>query len=151
MKLLTALLAVALIAPVAEAQDIAGKWTASYPRGIRNINGSEEAEMGTALVTFEVKGDSVFGTWHAQNTPRPSTPRALKGTFANGKLTLVAAPTEATIRRGPDDPGETIKMVGYFEAELKEGVLEGTMRNESTDGAIRNGPHKWTAKRAGSQ
>lgn len=148
MKMLTVLLAAALVAPAAAAaQDISGKWTASYPRGIRNINGVEEAEMGTALITLEIKGDSVFGTWHTQNTPRPSQPRALKGTFANGKMTLVAEATEATIRRAPDDPGETIRMVGYLEAELKDGVLEGTMRNESTDGAVRNGPLKWSAKR----
>ena len=149
MKMLTVLLAAALAAPaVAAAQDISGKWVASYPRGIRNINGVEQSEMGTALVTFEIKGDSVFGTWHAQNTPRPSQPRALKGTFANGKLNLIAEATEATIRRGPDDPGETIKMIGYFEVELKDGTLEGTVRNESTDGAVRNGPLKWTAKRS---
>ena len=150
MKLLTVVLAAALITPAAaEAQDIAGKWTAEYPRGIRNINGVEEAEMGTAIVTLEVKGDSVFGSWLPQNTPRPAQPRALKGTFTNGKLTLVAEPTEATIRRGGETSGgETIKMVGYFEAELKAGVLEGTIRNESTDGMIRNGPHKWSAKRS---
>jgi hypothetical protein len=149
MKLLTVLLAATLIAPAAaEAQDIAGKWTATYPRGIRNINGVEEAEVGTAIVTLEVKGDSVFGSWHPQNTPRPAQPRALKGTFTNGKLTLVAEATEATIRRGGGaSVGETIKMVGYFEAELKDGLLEGTIRNESTDGAIRNGPHKWSARR----
>ena len=149
MKLLTVLLATTLIAPAAtEAQDIAGKWTAAYPRGIRNINGVEEAEMGTAIVTLEVKGDSVFGSWYPQNTPRPAQPRALKGTFTNGKLTLVAEATEATIRRGGAmSGGETIKLVGYFEAEFKDGVLEGTMRSESADGTVRNGPHKWSARR----
>jgi hypothetical protein len=149
MKLLTVLLAATLIAPAAaEAQDIAGKWTATYPRGIRNINGVEEAEMGTATITLEVKGDSVFGSWHPQNTARPAQPRALKGTFTNGKLTMIAEPSEATIRRGGETSGgETIKLVGYFEAELKDGLLEGVIRNESTDGAIRNGPHKWSAKR----
>ena len=148
MKLITVLLAATLIAPAAaEAQDLAGKWTATYPRGIRNINGVEEAEMGTAIVTFELKNDSVFASWQPQNTPRPATPRVLKGTFANGKLNLVADATEATIRRPGDSVGETIKMIGYFEAELKDGVLEGTMRNESADGAVRNGPHKWSAKR----
>ena len=150
MKLLTVLLAAALFAPAAaEAQDITGKWTAAYPHGIRNINGVEEAQMGTAIVTLVVKGDSVFGSWHPQNTSRPAQPRGLKGTFTNGKLTLVAEPTEAMIRRGGEtNGGETIKMVGYFDAELKDGVLEGTIRNESTDGAIRNGPHKWTARRS---
>ena len=149
MKLLTVVLAAALIAPAAAAaQDIAGKWTATYPRAVRNINGVEEPEMGTAVVTLEVKGDSVFGSWHPQNTPRPAQPRALKGTFANGKLTLVAEATEATVRRGGGATGgETIKMVGYLEAELKDGLLDGTIRNERTDGMIRNGPHKWSARR----
>jgi len=147
MKLRPVLLAVVLCAPAAvDAQDIAGKWTATYPRGIRNINGSEQSEVGTALITFEVKGDSVFGTWHPQNTPVPATPRAVKGTFIKGKLTLVADPVEATIMRGGMG-SETIKMVTYFEAELKNGVLDGTMRSESTDGMISNGPHQWSAKR----
>ena len=53
MNLITVLLAAALMAPAAaDAQELAGKWTATYPRGIRNINGVEEAEMGTAIVTL---------------------------------------------------------------------------------------------------
>jgi hypothetical protein len=149
MKLLTILLASALVAPAAaDAQDIAGQWMASYPRAVRNINGVQNAEMGTAIVTLEVKGDSVFGTWLAQNTPNAAKPRALKGTFTNGKLNLVAEAMEATVRRGGEmNTGETVRMIGYFEAELKDGALEGTMRNESTDGMVRNGPLKWTAKR----
>ena len=146
MKLAALLLAAALAAPAAaHAQEIAGKWTATYPRNIRN---GEAGEMGTASLEFEVKGDSVFGVWQALNTPRPSSPRKLKGTFSNGKLTLVADAVEAQIRRGGgDSEGQTIQMIGYFEAELKDGALEGTLRNESTDGTIRNGPLKWSAKR----
>jgi hypothetical protein len=152
MKLFPVLLAMAICAPAAaEAQSIAGTWTASYPRAVRNINGVQDAEIGTAVVTLEVKGDSVFGTWLTQNTPNPAKPRALKGTFANGKLSLVAEAMEATVRRGGEtSTGQTISMIGYFEAELKDGKLEGTMRNESTDGTVRNGPLNWSATREAS-
>src|SRR5687768_13330025 len=87
MKLATSLLAVALLVPMAaQAQEIAGKWTATYPARVTNTNGNQEAEMGTAIVTIEQKGDSVFGTWHGQNTPVPSQPRTFRGTFTNGRL-----------------------------------------------------------------
>jgi hypothetical protein len=145
---LAASLFVVLAIPLtAHAQDIAGKWTASYPAAVRNTNGVQEAEMGTALVVFEQKGDSVFGTWHPQNTPAPAQPRAFRGTFTNGKLTFVSAPAEARVRRGGGDES-AVQMVTYFEGALKDGMIEGTLYSQSTDNMITTRAMKWSAKRA---
>ena len=153
MKLASAFLTVALLAPAtAQAQDIAGKWTAQFPQRVRMTNGSAAAEdLGTASLTLEVKGDSVFGIWHTQNTPNPSSPRKLSGTFINGKLTLVAEPTEARVRRsfngGTDGEESPIKLVTFYEGALKDGAIEGTLYSTSSDETIKTPPVKWTAKR----
>lgn len=102
--------------------------------------------MGTAVLVFEQKGDSVFGTWHPQNTPVPSQPRAIRGTFANGKLAFVGSPMEARVRRGDGD--ETpVQMVTYFEGAVKDGAIEGTLYSQSADNSIKTGTMKWSAKR----
>ena len=153
MKFATLLLAAALFVPAAaDAQDLAGKWTASYPQRVRMTNGvAEGQDLGTAILELEIKGDSIFGTWHAQNTPMPSTPRTIAGTIKDGKLSFVAEPMEARIRRsfnGGGDGEETpIKMVTYYEGTLKDGVIEGTYYSKTTDSSIETPPVKWTAKR----
>lgn len=134
----------------ANAQTVAGKWTAEYPTRVRNTGGTVEAEqMGTAVLVLEVKGDSVFGTWHPQNTPVAVEPRAIKGTFTNGRINFVGAPTEARIRRsgmGGDESETAIKMVTYFEGTVKDGAIDGMMHAESEDQTIKSTPIKWTAK-----
>ena len=155
MKLASALLAIALLAPAtAHAQDIAGKWTAQFPQRVRMTNGSAAAEdLGTASLTLEVKGDSVFGVWHTHNTnaPNPSTPRKLSGTFINGKLTLVGEPIEARVRRsfsgGADGEESPMKLVTFYEGALKDGAIEGTFYSSSSDETIKTPPVKWSAKR----
>ena len=134
-----------VVPAAAHAQEIAGKWTATYPAQIRRTNGNEGAEMGTALMVIDQKGDSIFGTWHAQNAPTPSQPRAFRGTFSNGRLNFVTAPSEARVRRGGD--GQTVELISYFEGTLKDGVIEGVMYLESTDQTIRSGTLKWSARR----
>lgn len=135
----------------AEAQSVAGKWTAEYPTRIRMGNGEPSAEqVGTALLTLEAKGDSLFGTWEAQNTPAPVPPRKVKGTFKDGRINLVAEPTEARIRKGGDPADESrIMMVTYYEGSVKDGAIEGMMHSESDDLSIKSQPIKWTAKLAG--
>lgn len=149
---LPALCALLLSVPaLADAQELAGQWTAEYPRSVRNINGVAEAgELGTAVLTLEAKGDSVFGTWLPQNTPTPAKPRGIRGTFAKGKLMLVSEPTEITIRRnmGGDTDDTPVRVVTYYEAELKDGVLQGTFRGESEDKTIQMPELKWTARRS---
>lgn len=147
--MLVAGLAAALFAPVSlEAQTVAGKWNAEYPMRVRMSGGgvSEAEQMGSALLTLEAKGDSVFGTWAPQNTPAPVPARNIKGAFKDGRLNLVADPTEAHIRRGGEET--TVKMVTFFEGTLKDGAIDGTMYSESDDQAIRSAPIKWTAKLA---
>jgi hypothetical protein len=152
MKLLPvlALVAVSFATARAEAQSVAGKWTAEYPTRVRMGNGAPSAEqMGSALLTLEVKGDSVFGTWAPQNTPAPVPPRKVKGTFKEGRINMIGDPTEATIRRG-DNPGDESKvtMVTYFEGSIKDGAIDGLMYSESSDQSIKSSPIKWTAKLA---
>ncbi|HEY0674022.1 MAG TPA: hypothetical protein VGD27_17225 [Longimicrobiales bacterium] len=150
-KLAAALAAALLVPVVAEAQDIAGKWTAEYPRSVRNINGVTEAgEMGTALLTIEVRGDSIFGTWQVQHAPNPSPPRKFSGTYSNGKIAFTAEPSETRIRRsmgGGGDNESTMKIIIRYEGTLKDGVIEGTFIGESEDQTVRMPPVKWTAKR----
>jgi hypothetical protein len=147
-KLAASLFAATLVLPLAaHAQEIAGKWTASYPAVVRNTNGVQEAEMGTALMVIEQKGDSVFGTWHPQNAPRQTQPRAFRGAFINGKLTFVTAPAEARVRRG-DGNDSPIQLITYFEGALKDGAIDGTLYSQSMDSTFTTRPLKWSAKRA---
>jgi hypothetical protein len=153
MKMVPAvLLAAAVFAPAAlQAQSVAGKWDAEYPTRVRMVSGgaAEAEQMGSAVLTLEAKGDSVFGTWAPQNTPAPVPARAVKGTFKEGRLNLVSEPTEARVRRSMDggaDNETPIKMVTYFEGTVKDGAIDGMMHSESDDQAIRSTPIKWTAK-----
>jgi hypothetical protein len=149
--LATLLVSAALFLPATlHAQDIAGKWTAEYPRSVRNVNGVASGDdKGTAILVIEVKGDSIFGTWHAQNPPNPSTPRAFRGTYSNGKVVFTGEPVTATIRRagGGGEGDSSLQMVTYYEGILKDGVIEGTFRGESTDQTVTTPSMKWTAKR----
>lgn len=140
--------AIVIISGSAKAQSLTGKWTAEYPAAIRNTNGQQSAEMGTALVTIEQKGDSITGTWHAQNTPRPSQPRRIVGTFKDGQLSFVGEPVEARIRRGGEEGEQVVMMRSFFEAKLEGDSLVGTMHSKSEDGTISSQSLKWSAKRA---
>jgi hypothetical protein len=134
------------------AQSAAGKWNAEYPTRVRMGGGgaAEAEQLGQALLTLEVKGDSVFGSWAPQNTPAPMPARSIKGTFKDGRLNLVSEPTQAKLRRSGAGGEEesTITMVTYFEGSVKDGAIEGTMYSESDDHVVKSSPIKWTAKLA---
>jgi hypothetical protein len=149
------LVAVVFIPASGAAQDIAGKWTVEYPRTIRNVNGAAQAdEMSTAILTLEVKGDSIVGSWLAQNSPNP-TPRTLRGTIRNGMITLIGDPTEATIRRASGNGGiedqSTVRMITFYEGTVKDGVIEGTFRGESEDKTVQMPSVKWKASRKAAE
>jgi hypothetical protein len=148
----TLFVSAALFMPaVAESQNVAGKWIAEYPRAVRNVNGvASGEEQAVAILTIEVKGDSIVGTWHAQNTPNPSAPRAFRGTYSGGKIVFAGEPVTATIRRagGSSEGNSSLQMVTFYEGTLKDGLIEGTFRSESTDQAVTTPAMKWTAKRA---
>jgi hypothetical protein len=149
-KTLFALAIVTVFGGRADAQTITGKWTAQYPSRVRAGGGGEAVEtVGVAILSIDVvKGDSVFGTWHPQNTPVRSEPRRIVGTFSGGHLTLLGAPVEAKIRRGGSDADEqTITMQTTFEATVAADSIVGTMTSASSDGSITSSPLKWTAKR----
>ena len=133
-------------ATTAHAQSIAGKWDATFPMRIRNENGNFTADTGKAeLVIKEVKGDSVFGTWHPTNAPVASEPRAIKGTFINGRLIFSGAPREARMQMNGET--QTISMVTYFDGNVDGDKITGSMYNRSLDGSIESPPMAWKALR----
>ena len=148
-KVFLAAAAVLAFNGAADAQSITGKWTAEYPARMRRGAGQDAAdELAQAiLVIGEIKGDSLFGTWHPQNTPNPVEPRRIAGVWRDGKLTFVGAPTQAMIRRGGEGE-QTVTMRAYFEGALKDNILEGTFYSQSEDQTITSPTAKWTAKRA---
>jgi hypothetical protein len=151
LKKMFAVLGVVAVAGVsnADAQSLAGKWTAEYPTRIQNTNGQvEAAEMGTALVTIELKGDTVIGTWTASAGRDAGAARAIRGTFANGKVTFATEPVERTIMRntGSGDEQHVVKMTSQFEGEVKGDEITGTFTLNFGD-ERRTPPMKWTARR----
>lgn len=131
---------------VAQAQSIAGNWDAEYPMRVRMENGQLSSDKGKAALTITQKGDSVFGSWQALNTPIPSAARTIAGLFKDGKLTFEASPTEARVSNSMT--GESvIKMRSYFEATIAGDSIVGTMRSRSEDRSIESPPMPWTAKR----
>ncbi|HUP88015.1 MAG TPA: hypothetical protein VM100_01550 [Longimicrobiales bacterium] len=139
--------AIFVAATSASGQSVAGKWTVSYPVGMIQ-NGVRTETIGTAALSLELKGDSVFGTWQSLNTPVAVPAREFKGTFKDGKL-LFETVSEATIRQGGmgGDGESKIRMRTYYEATLKGDNLDGTMSAKSEDGSIDVPSRAWTAKR----
>ena len=148
-KVVLACAAIVILSSNGRAQSLTGTWTAEYPTSVRNVNGQISSDVGTAVLVIEQKGDSIFGTWHPQNTPRASEPRAIVGTFKDGKLNFVGAPVQASVRRGDASaPDQPVMMRSYFEAKLEGEALAGMMHSQSEDGTISSPALKWSAKRA---
>jgi hypothetical protein len=147
-----AAVAIVILGAQAEAQSLTGKWTAEYPSRISNQNGEQKIDqMGTAALTIEQKGDSIFGSWHVENAPVKIEPRTIIGTVKDGKVNFVGSPIEARIRKGGmggDEAEEKIFMTTYYEATVTADGLAGTMYSKSQDGSIESRPVKWSAKRA---
>jgi hypothetical protein len=134
--------------PEASAQTAAGKWKAEFPTRISNVNGQVTAdETGTALMTIELKGDSVFGTWLAESGRDAGTPRTLRGTFLNGKLTVASDPVERTVTRnnGGADQQVTLKISMVLEGDVTGDEIAGAFAMQFED--HRSPPLKWTARR----
>lgn len=129
----------------ADAQSLAGKWTAKYPMRVQNVNGQITADTGTAVLVIEQKGDSVFGTWQPQNTPVAVQPRVITGTFKDGVLQFTAGVVDAKIRRDGDE--QTVPMRAYFEGKLAGDELSGTTYSAAVDGSIASGKLSWSARR----
>ena len=148
-KFILACAAVVIISSNARGQSLTGTWTAEYPTSVRNVNGQLSSDVGVAVLKIEQKGDSIFGTWHPQNTPRKAEPRKIVGTFKDGVLNFVGEPVEATVRRGDASaPDQPVMMRSYFEAKLEGEALAGMMHSQSEDGSISSPALKWSAKRA---
>jgi len=130
----------------AAAQTVAGKWTVKYPSRVQNSNGEVTADTAVALLTIEVKGDSIFGTWQSQNAPVPVLPRPISGTYKDGTLQFTGGIVEARIRRDGSDE-QSLQMRTFYEAKLTGDQIVGTMYSESVDGTIHSGTLGWSAKR----
>ena len=157
-RYLVALAGMFVFAAGAEAQTVVtGKWDVEYPMRVRQENGQPSAveQMGKAVMTIETqKGDSISGTWlvvpaAGATTPKPE-PRRIVGAVSNGRLTMVGAPVQATLRRSGSagDDESTITMRTYFEGTIKESAIEGTMYSQSEDETVKSSPMKWTAKKS---
>jgi hypothetical protein len=145
-----ALATLAVTEPAAAQQDggVAGTWRIEVERMVRNSNGQESTgEKVIVHLTMEARGDSVFGTWQVVEPAMDPMPRArqLKGTFADGVLTLVGEVSEARIM-GPD--GETrLPMRTTYSLKLDGDTLAGTQQSAAMDGSRTMPARPITAKR----
>ena len=124
-------LAVVLARPVIGQTAVAGTWIAGFEHNLRNVNGEITADTGKARIVFEVRGDSVFGTWTVlspQTTPMP-VPRKLRGTFSNSRVRVSAEPVDAVMN---EDGNETrVKMVATYDFAVNGDRLAGTAEIKS--------------------
>ena len=124
-----------VLTPAAGAQQggIGGAWRVEFPRRVENDGSGERVtEVGVARVSFEVKGDSVFGRWEVEGGPPSSTARRLAGTVNAGKYHLTAEPFEA-IMRGPDGDSR-VKLVGTYDLSVVGDSLTGTQQMQPQNG-----------------
>lgn len=118
---------------------IAGAWRVEFPRRVENDGSGERVtEVGVARVTFEVKGDSVFGRWLAEGSGPSSVGRRLAGTMSGGKYLLTAEPFEATLRGADGD--SNVKLVGTYELTVVGDSLSGTQQMQPQGSGARTGP-----------
>ena len=130
---MAALTALFSIPAVAQAP-IAGTWLATFERNVRNEDGVISADTGKARIVFEVRGDSVFGTWTVVSpvqTP-PVPPRRLRGTQANGRVRVAAEPVEAVMNENGNET--KVRMVATYDFVVQGNALNGTA--ELTSGAM---------------
>lgn len=142
-----AALALALAAPASAQSPVAGVWQAEVARRVENVNGEERAsDIALMRYTFEVRGDSVFGTSRLVNAAADAPARTLRGTYRDGVLRLVAEPSEAVIRTG--DGGENrIQMIMEYDLKVEGDVISGTQQARSTDGTIESQQRPFKATR----
>ncbi len=147
-----AAVAVTLVLPAAlQAQGgVAGKWIVDFHRSVRNENGvMTTGDPARARMTFEQRGDSVFGTWvllSPVEDPMPA-PRHLKGAITNGAVRVVSDPSPARVR---DESGEReIKITTTYEFKVNGGgdELSGTQQSRPVAGGDGPPPRPFAAKR----
>ncbi len=112
----------------------AGNWRVEFPRRVENDgSGDRVTEFGHALVTLQLKGDSVVGTWKTTDGgPGPSMQRRVAGTISGNKLHLVSEPFEA-VMRGPDGESK-VQLIVSYDLEITGDTLAGTQQAKPQDG-----------------
>jgi hypothetical protein len=128
---------IALFARPAMGQaSVAGTWIAEFEHRIRDENGEVSADKGKARIVFEVKGDSVFGTWTVV-TPAPEAgakPRHLRGTIANGRVRVAGEPVDAVMNVNGNE--SRVSMITTYDFAVNGDALTGTAEIRSADGSM---------------
>ena len=115
---------------------VAGTWIAEFEHRIRNENGEVSADKGKARIVFEVKGDSVFGTWTVL-TPAPepgAKPRHLRGTIANGRVRVSGEPVDAVVNENGNE--SHVSMVTTYDFAVNGDALTGSAEIRAVGGAM---------------
>jgi hypothetical protein len=135
-RLALAALMALLARPAMGQASVAGTWIAEFEHRIRDENGEVSADKGKARIVFEVKGDSVFGTW-AVLTPPPEPgmkPRHLRGTIANGRVRVAGEPVDAVLNVNGSE--SHVSMVTTYDFAVNGDALTGTAEIKSGDGSM---------------
>ena len=135
-RLALAALLTILARPVLAQSTIAGTWIADFEHHLRNENGEVSSEKGKARILFEVRGDSVFGTWTVLSpAPAPGlTPRHLRGTFGGGRVRVVADPIDALVN--VNGSVTAVSMITTYEFTVNGDSLTGTAEIKAVDGSL---------------
>lgn len=129
---------------------VAGSWIADFEHKIRNENGEVSADKGKASIVFEVKGDSVFGTWTVLTPPpEPGTkPRHLRGTIAHGRVRVAGEPVDAVLNVNGNQ--SHVSMVTTYDFTVSGDALTGTAEIRAADGSMPAMSRPFSAARAKS-
>jgi hypothetical protein len=90
----------------------------------------------TTRIVFEVRGDSVFGTWTVL-TPAPgprAKPLRLRGAFGNGRVRVSGEPVDAVINENGNE--SHVSMVTTYDFSVSGDTLTGTAEIKAVGGAM---------------
>lgn len=129
---------------------IAGTWRTDFNVGIRVINGVESSEgKRHAQITFQVKGDSVLGTWQNVDTVGAAMgdPRPLRGVVTDGSARIqTIVPTEMVMRT--QDGEQRLQATLFYVVSVRGDSLVGTEQWIALDHSDRGPTRPFTAVRA---
>ncbi|MGH7470087.1 MAG: hypothetical protein ACRENP_19245 [Longimicrobiales bacterium] len=94
----------------AQAPKVAGTYLVDFDSRVQ-MSGDGSIQVtgrSKARITLELRGDSIFGTWHVIDDPTNRPPSPLRGTVQDGKIKLSAEPREATVNINGQEQRRTI-------------------------------------------
>lgn len=129
---------------------IAGTWRTEFNVGIRVINGVESSEgKRQARITFQMKGDSVLGTWQNVDTVGAAMgdPRPLRGIVTDSGVRIqTIVPTEMVMRT--QDGEQRLQANLFYVVSVRGDSLVGTEQWIALDHSDRGPMRPFTAVRA---